>query len=53
MTLLDTCSNVRRIRESIVLPGLRLDILEQALQRCRQENQSAASAWLMTQFQNH
>lgn len=43
--------SIRRIRESIVLPGLKLDILEQALQRSRQENQSATTAWLMTQFQ--
>ncbi len=42
----------RRIRESIVLPGLKLAILEQALQRSRQENQSVTTAWLMTQFQS-
>lgn len=42
--------SIRRIRESIVLPGLELDILEQALKRSRQENQSAITAWLMTQF---
>ncbi|MDJ1177937.1 Uma2 family endonuclease [Roseofilum sp. BLCC_M91] len=41
----------RRIRESQVLPGLRLEILEQALARSRQENQSATTAWLMEQFQ--
>lgn len=41
---------IRRIRESIVLPGLKLDILEQALQRSRQEHQSATTAWLMQQF---
>lgn len=40
----------RRIRESQVLPGLRLEILEQALERSRQENQSATTAWLMEQF---
>lgn len=44
---------IRRIRESIVLPGLKLDILEQALQLSEQEDQSAMTAWLMTQFQNH
>ncbi|MER3432606.1 MAG: hypothetical protein C4288_04035 [Leptolyngbya sp. ERB_1_1] len=42
--------SIRRIRESIVLPGLKLEILEQALQRSRQENQSATMAWLMQQF---
>jgi len=42
--------SIRRIRESQVLTGLKLEILEQALQRSRQENQSATTAWLMTQF---
>jgi Uma2 family endonuclease len=42
--------SIRRIRESQVLPGLKLEILEQALQRSRQENQSATTAWLMEQF---
>jgi Uma2 family endonuclease len=42
--------NIRRIRESLVLTGLKLEILEQALQRSRQENQSATTAWLMEQF---
>jgi Uma2 family endonuclease len=40
------------IHESIVLSGLKLEILEQALQHSRQENQSAVTAWLMQQFQN-
>lgn len=40
----------RRIRESQVFSGLKLEILEQALQRSRQENQSAITAWLMEQF---
>lgn len=40
------------IRQSIVLSGLKLEILEQALQRSRQENQSTVTAWLMQQFQN-
>jgi Uma2 family endonuclease len=43
--------SIRRVRESVVLPGLQLDILEQALQRSRQENQSVTTAWLMAQFQ--
>ena len=42
--------SIRRIQESQVLPGLRLAILEQALGRSRQENQSATTAWLMEQF---
>jgi Uma2 family endonuclease len=41
---------IRHIRVSRVLPGLPLDILEQALQRSRQENQSVTTAWLMEQF---
>ena len=43
--------SIRRIQESQVLPGLRLAILEEALDRSRQENQSATTAWLMQQFQ--
>jgi Uma2 family endonuclease len=43
--------SIRRVRESQVLPGLKLEILEQALRRSRQENQSATTAWLMQQFQ--
>lgn len=42
--------SIRRVRESQVLPGLNLEILEQTLQRSRQENQSATTAWLMEQF---
>lgn len=42
--------SIRRIRESVVLTGLKLEILEQALQRSRQANQSATTAWLMEQF---
>lgn len=45
--------SIRRVRESSVLPGLKLEILEQALQRSRQENQSATTAWLMQQFQQN
>jgi Uma2 family endonuclease len=47
-----TDGTIRRLRESQVLPGLNLEILEQALQRSRQENQSATTAWLMQQFQS-
>jgi len=41
---------IYRVRESHVLPGLHLEILEQALDRSSQENQSATTAWLMKQF---
>lgn len=43
--------SIRHIRESQVLPGLRLEILEQALERSRQENQTVTTAWLMAQWQ--
>ena len=46
----DRNGSIRRIRASLVLSGLNLEILEQALQRSRQENQSATTAWLMEQF---
>nr|RNJ68595.1 MAG: Uma2 family endonuclease [Leptolyngbya sp. IPPAS B-1204] len=42
--------SIRHIRESQVLLGLKLEILEQALQRSRQENQSATTAWLIEQL---
>jgi Uma2 family endonuclease len=42
--------SVRRVRASQAIPGLQLDILEQALQRSRTETQSATMAWLMQQF---
>ncbi|MBE9014494.1 Uma2 family endonuclease [Pseudanabaenaceae cyanobacterium LEGE 13415] len=48
---LATDGTIRRIRESIVLPGLKLDSLEQALQLGNQEDQATMTAWLMTQFQ--
>ncbi len=38
------------IRQSLVLSGLKLEILEQVLERSRQENQSTVTAWLMKQF---
>jgi Uma2 family endonuclease len=44
--------SIRHIRESQVLPGLKLDILEEALQRSRQENQSATTLWLMEKFRD-
>ncbi|WP_286390954.1 Uma2 family endonuclease [Pseudanabaena mucicola] len=44
--------SIRRIRESMVLVGLKLEILEQALQRNRQENQSIITAWLIEQLRS-
>ncbi|WP_316435659.1 Uma2 family endonuclease [Leptolyngbya sp. NK1-12] len=41
----------RRINESKVLPGLRMEILEQALQQSRETDQSQVGQWLMQQFQ--
>jgi hypothetical protein len=36
----------------MVLVGLKLEILEQALQRSRQENQSIITAWLIEQLRS-
>ena len=41
----------RRIRDSQVLPGLSLDLLQEALQRTRHVNQTQVIRWLMEQFQ--
>ncbi|WP_193198199.1 Uma2 family endonuclease [Nostoc sp. MG11] len=41
----------RRITESQVLPGLAISLLNDALRRTRQMNQSQVGAWLLTQFQ--
>ena len=41
----------RRIRESQVLPGLAISILEEALRRSREMNQSEVGTWLLSQFQ--
>ena len=41
----------RRTMESKVLPGLSISLLQSALQRTRQMNQSEVIAWLLTQFQ--
>jgi len=43
--------STRQVQESRVLPGLNLKILEQALERSREESQSATNAWLMQQLQ--
>ncbi|MCF2146913.1 Uma2 family endonuclease [Desmonostoc muscorum LEGE 12446] len=41
----------RRITESQVLPGLAISLLNEALRRTRQMNQSQVGAWLLTEFQ--
>ena len=43
--------STRQVQESRVLPGLNLKILEQALERSREESQSATNAWVMQQLQ--
>ncbi len=42
----------RKIDRSQVLPGLAMSILEEALQRTRQTNQTQVYAWLLNEFQN-
>lgn len=37
----------RRIQESIVLPGLAIDLLQQTLKRSQEEGQTPASTWLL------
>ncbi|MDJ0556432.1 MAG: Uma2 family endonuclease [Microcoleaceae cyanobacterium MO_207.B10] len=41
----------KRIDQSQVLPGLDMSLLEEALQRTRQTNQSQIYAWLLSEFQ--
>ena len=41
----------KRIQESQVLPGLKITLLEEALRRSWETDQSQVGAWLMTQFQ--
>ncbi|MEH2144769.1 Uma2 family endonuclease [Nostoc sp.] len=41
----------KRIQESQVFPGLAISILEEALRRSREMNQSQVGAWLLSQFQ--
>lgn len=40
-----------RIKESHVLPGLQMGILEEAFRRSRQTNHGKVSAWLLSEFQ--
>ncbi|NET46362.1 Uma2 family endonuclease [Okeania sp. SIO2B3] len=42
----------QRINQSQVLPGLAISLLEEALQRTRQENQTQVYTWLFSQFQS-
>jgi len=42
----------RRIRQSQVLSGLEISLLEQAFQRTRLMNHGKVSAWLLTQFRD-
>ncbi len=41
----------QRIPESLVLPGLAISVLEEALRRSRETDQSQVGSWLLTQFQ--
>lgn len=41
----------RSIKESQVLPGLQMSVLEEALRRSRSSDQTQVGAWLMQQFQ--
>jgi len=41
----------KRIQESQVLPGLRIAIIEEALRRSREMDQSQVGAWLIEKFQ--
>lgn len=41
----------KRIQESRVLPGLRIAIIEEALRRSRETDQSQVGAWLLGEFQ--
>jgi Uma2 family endonuclease len=41
----------RRIQDSVVLPGLSMSLLKEALERSREIDQSQVGAWLLQQFQ--
>ncbi len=41
----------KKINESQVLPGLAISLLEEALKRTRQTNQTQVYTWLLSQFQ--
>jgi Uma2 family endonuclease len=42
----------RRIRQSQVLPGLDIELIQEALQLTRQMNHGKVSAWLLSRFQD-
>ncbi|MGD1808028.1 Uma2 family endonuclease [Dapis sp. BLCC M126] len=42
----------KRINQSQVLPGLAISLLEEALKRTRQTNQTQVYTWLLSQFQS-
>ena len=42
----------KRIAESQALPGLKLEVLTEALKRSRKNNHTEVASWLMQQFQN-
>ncbi len=42
----------RKINQSQVLPGLDISVLEEALQRTRQTNETQVYTWLLQQFQS-
>jgi Uma2 family endonuclease len=42
----------KRIYQSVVLPSLEIHLLENALQKTRQENHSKVGAWLLQIFQS-
>ncbi|GFZ95187.1 Uma2 family endonuclease [Okeania sp. KiyG1] len=41
----------KQIRESLVLPGLKIALLDEALQHSRNMNQRLVGSWLMEKFQ--
>jgi Uma2 family endonuclease len=43
----------KRIQVSLVLPGLAISVLEEALRRSRETDQSQVGNWLLTQFQQN
>ncbi len=42
----------KKINQSQVLPGLAISLLEEALKRTRQTNQTQVYTWLLSQFQS-
>ena len=48
--VIENCGS-RRISESLVLPGLEVALLNNALRRTRQMNQGQVCAWLLSEFQ--